>query len=863
MLRLVCANKTYKSKRGAPCHALKDVHVTLGDTGMYFILGKSGSGKSTLLNVLGGLDRVDSGEVYYNDRPFSSFSEKEFEGYRNNVVGFIFQEYNLMENFDVYANVSLALRLQGEKNKEVVDAAVAEALATVELSGYEKRSVNELSGGQQQRVAIARAIVKQSSILLADEPTGNLDSETGADIFALLKKISENKLVIVVSHDRESAEAYGDGIIEIKDGEVLPSPFTTPNEHSEQTEPAYAQTTLTGAKLPRKYMLGLATRNLLQKKFKSLLTILSTIFMIVFICGMHVFYTIDANRNIALSAQNTGVQYFSMKQAEETDYGLNLYSSIENYAVYDAVKDAPNVRTAIGYDVDLPLSSLYQFYEVTERNEEGMVLSSTRFNIEVTKAAYLIESKADLRAMGIPLYEGAASDDFSGVYLSDVAVRDFLRVGYAFADGTTDYAKMGGKVLSVPNSENTYYVPISGVIRTGLIDHLLPVEGFKNTTLELKRELTLAERNAFAELTSAAFMTEELYVNHFAPNPLDPQKIDVFTFTYGREGETFTAKAIREYVPHGMESSAFVLSQAGVSVVLDPDARYSLSEGEVLLPVNTYNLLFPDDKIDCSGIDFEDLQTLPTLTARHLGEKINLSVQRKTVNRNLLTQPEFTVTGVLFADNPAYLEEKNAGYLYLQKGVSEELLHQDFLLLGNNNNLLLTYSDAEDLGKVLTLLREDYGVAVANSYYFAEIFYKLNDVFQQIANVFLLLFLFSLFVSVLLLINLISFSVTARKKEIGILKALGTGNFDLKKIFIVEAMILGGIALLVGAGGTVWLVEYANSLITYFEAGMIFFAATPATYLLMAVMTLVVMPLLAFLPLYRITKLNPVDAIKK
>lgn len=210
--------KVYKTKKAADVRALDDVSIKFNDTGMVFLLGKSGSGKSTLLNVMGGLDKFDSGEIIIRGKSSKTFTEKDFDAYRNTYLGFIFQEYNILPEFTVQKNISLALELQGKKaDKKAVD----DLLAQVDLSGYAKRKPNQLSGGQKQRIAIARALIKNPQIIMADEPTGALDSNTGKQVFETLKKLSEEKLVIVVSHDREFAEQYADRIIEMKDGKVL------------------------------------------------------------------------------------------------------------------------------------------------------------------------------------------------------------------------------------------------------------------------------------------------------------------------------------------------------------------------------------------------------------------------------------------------------------------------------------------------------------------------------------------------------------------------------------------------------------------------------------------------------------------
>ncbi len=233
MLEIRHVTKTYTPKHGVPVKALNDVSLKFEDKGMVFILGKSGSGKSTLLNVLGGLDRADSGEFIIKGKSSNNFSQSDFDSYRNTFIGFIFQEYNILPEFTVGANIALAMQLQGKKaTPEALNAILDE----VDLTGYGNRKPNELSGGQNQRVAIARALVKNPEMIMADEPTGALDSKTGKQVFDTLKKLSRDKLVLIVSHDRDFAELYADRIIELKDGVVISDvskTSTSPAEFSE------------------------------------------------------------------------------------------------------------------------------------------------------------------------------------------------------------------------------------------------------------------------------------------------------------------------------------------------------------------------------------------------------------------------------------------------------------------------------------------------------------------------------------------------------------------------------------------------------------------------------------------------------
>ncbi len=210
--------KIYKPKKGTPVTAVDHISLRFPEKGMVFLLGKSGSGKSTMLNLLGGLDQYDDGEIIIKGISSKDFDQQRFDSYRNTYVGFIFQEYNVLEEFTVGANIALALELQGKKAS---DEELNRILKEVDLEGFGDRNPNELSGGQKQRVAIARALVKNPEIIMADEPTGALDSNTGRQVLDTLKKLSKEKLVIIVSHDREYAEQYADRIIELADGKVI------------------------------------------------------------------------------------------------------------------------------------------------------------------------------------------------------------------------------------------------------------------------------------------------------------------------------------------------------------------------------------------------------------------------------------------------------------------------------------------------------------------------------------------------------------------------------------------------------------------------------------------------------------------
>lgn len=214
-MKIVDLYKTYNQGKENETQALKGVNLEFEAKGMVFIVGKSGSGKSTLLNILAGLDTPTTGNVIDGDLSLTEMSKEELNRYRRNNIGFIFQNYSLINEISVKDNILLGIKETTETLQKM-----HKVLDILDLNGVENKIAGRLSGGQQQRVAIARALIKESKIILGDEPTGNLDQENGKIVFEALKTISEERLVIVITHDMESAEKYGDRIITIIDGEV-------------------------------------------------------------------------------------------------------------------------------------------------------------------------------------------------------------------------------------------------------------------------------------------------------------------------------------------------------------------------------------------------------------------------------------------------------------------------------------------------------------------------------------------------------------------------------------------------------------------------------------------------------------------
>ena len=219
MLELKNIKKSYKTGDFVQ-HALKNVSLTFRKNEFVAVLGPSGSGKTTLLNIIGGLDRYDNGDLIINQKSTKSFKDRDWDAYRNNCIGFVFQSYNLISHIDILHNVEMGMTLSGVSSKERRKKAI-EVLTKVGLKEHLHKKPNQLSGGQMQRVAIARALANDPDIILADEPTGALDSKTSVQIMDLIREIAKDKLVIMVTHNPELAHTYASRVIEMKDGEVV------------------------------------------------------------------------------------------------------------------------------------------------------------------------------------------------------------------------------------------------------------------------------------------------------------------------------------------------------------------------------------------------------------------------------------------------------------------------------------------------------------------------------------------------------------------------------------------------------------------------------------------------------------------
>ena len=423
MLKLKDIRKDYLAGDSV-VHALKGIDLEFRENEFVAILGHSGCGKTTLLNIIGGLDQYTSGDLVINGKSTKNFTDGDWDIYRNHSIGFVFQSYNLIPHQTVLSNVELALTLSGVAPAERRARAI-DALKKVGLGEQIYKKPNQMSGGQMQRVAIARALVNDPDILLADEPTGALDSDTSVQIMNILKEISEDKLIIMVTHNPDLAEAYASRIIRIKDGLIVGDsmPYDSGREEQPQVEPGKKKTSMSFFTA-----LALSTNNLLTKKARTILTAFAGSIGIIGIAlimslsnGIQNY--IDKVQEDTLSSYPVTIQAESYDMSGMMTSLMGVHSEAEenkheNDAVYSSTILYDMMNSMISADKEV--NNLKPFKEFLETDPEiGQYISSVQYSYDLDMNLYARDVDDNIVKTDITeLLQNAMSLTFGGDYSS-------------------------------------------------------------------------------------------------------------------------------------------------------------------------------------------------------------------------------------------------------------------------------------------------------------------------------------------------------------------------------------------------------------------------------------------------------------
>lgn len=520
MLKLVNISKDYKAGDRVT-HALKDINLEFRKNEFVSILGPSGCGKTTLLNIIGGLDRYQAGDLVLDDKSTKDFRESEWDSYRNATIGFVFQNYNLISHLTVLNNVEISMTLSGVNAAERKKRA-QQVLEDVGLGDQLYKRPNQLSGGQMQRVAIARALVNKPKILLADEPTGAIDSTTSAAILDILKKISKDRLVIMVTHNIELAETYSDRIIKLLDGEV-----TEDSKAYEKGDEVSFLEKLKNKKVSMSFFTALKSsfRNLISKKMRTIITafagsigIIGIALVLALSNGMTLYvnsmqsdtlagFPITVTRTVNTTADFAEARRENMEEAmggvTDSDFpqSENIYSydPEENASIHtnmitqeylDYLEDMDkSLYNSISYTRRVAINLLAEtkdgeFVKVGTRSSSGqfaMFGSSSNFN-EIPNDRDFIESQYDLLGDN-----SRYPVDYDEVVLivdkqNRISTRFLEEFGMS-ATGDFTFEDFIGKEFVVVNNDD-YYMNNSGLFISGN-DYETMVQSDKSITINI------------------------------------------------------------------------------------------------------------------------------------------------------------------------------------------------------------------------------------------------------------------------------------------------------------------------------------------------------------------------------------------
>lgn len=458
---------------------LKDINLSFRPNEFVAILGPSGSGKTTLLNILGGLDQYDSGDLIINGKSTKKFKDKDWDSYRNKSVGFIFQSYNLISHISILSNVEMCLTLRNT-SKSVARKKAIEALERVGLKDHIHKKPNQLSGGQMQRVAIARALVNNPDIILADEPTGALDSKTSTQIMELIKDISKDKLVIMVTHNENLADIYASRIIKLSDGVIISdsNPYETKEETDLYTLPKTKMSLLTA--------LGLSLNNIKTKKGRTLLTSFAASIGIIGI-------------SLVLALSNGF-------QIQIDDFEKNTLTQMPIYITPEATDLKSEMALELGNGEDeYPSDNIIKKYQYTVANVHKNKITSDYINyINSINNDYLNGIGYGYNANMNVIIKNDTIDYFNNNYIetsfSTNGTSDIIKENYDLLSGR--YPKNSNEALLIVDTYNRLY------------PYLYKDLGLKeNSTFEdvIGKELQVVSNNNFYEEADGLFITKQNY----------------------------------------------------------------------------------------------------------------------------------------------------------------------------------------------------------------------------------------------------------------------------------------------------------------------------------------------------------------
>lgn len=806
--------------------ALKGVSVDFRRNEFVSVLGPSGCGKTTLLNIIGGLDRYTSGDLVIEGKSTKNYTDKDWDAYRNNSIGFVFQSYNLIPHQSILANVELALTISGVNKTERRARALA-VLEKVGLKDQIHKKPNQLSGGQMQRVAIARALVNNPEVILADEPTGALDTETSIQVMELLKEVAKDRLVIMVTHNPSLAEKYSTRIIRFLDGEMVGD--TAPYSEDEE----YKQKRAVKPRMGYRTAFSLSLRNLFSKKAR---TILTSIAGSIGIIGVALVLALSNGFNIYMARMQTDTLSAYPLTISESSIDLSTFNEIYESDTVEKFPELDNIfvqnafEKLIGMLKSNDLSEEFLDY-LHEMDPELYYSIQYDYGFDMNKYVFTdvtINKQSTFAAIDTVIqmiesaYENAIPPDLASMGISTSFVRSYVPT-----------------LSEMPDSEQLIkeqYDVIAGDFPT-----------FKDEDYN-QVVLVVDQYNNISDIT--------LFLLGYIGGEMNPSGTNLAdSFKFDSDGEIDFSELVGEDVP-----IKFYLADNAAAYKKIPGGGYMMN-------------CQSSDVADKSG--FETLEVVGILRPKEnvtgvleTGIAYTTALTEHVLQKNADSEIVNTVgDGKISVYNPMIRTESEEGVpgfasVSLDKralaGVSSPSTIKIYARDFDSKTAIKGHIDGWNEEK-----EEDDPTYIAYSDMMDMMFGMLNTMVSAVSYVLVAFTSISLVVSSVMIGIITYISVVERTKEIGVLRSLGASKFDIANVFNAETFLIGLFAGLIGIGVTYLLSIPLNLILGSLIADVgSLVVLKPLHALILVVVSFVLTLISGLIPARIASKKDPVVALR-
>lgn len=819
--------------------ALDDVSLTLRDNEFVCVLGPSGSGKTTLLNIIGGLDRYDSGDLIINNISTKKYSDRDWDSYRNHTIGFVFQSYNLIPHQSILSNVELALTISGISKKERVRRAT-EALDKVGLKDQAHKKPNQMSGGQMQRVAIARALVNDPDILLADEPTGALDSETSLSVMNLLKEVAKDRLVVMVTHNPELADTYATRIVKLKDGRIVDD--TNPCEETVQSEPAVHKN-MGKSSMSFFTALSLSFNNLITKKGRTILTsfagsigIIGIALIMALSNGVNTYITniqkstmtnypisvtktaIDLNSFMDLGTEEKDLENREANYVYSNIFDLKRQSLTKTSVVTNNLKDFKlflddencDIYKYIGvngivynYDVD---------FDVYAYDSKGVLINTDGSTLSTGKSSFMMNFMSSSNNFDRFL-PGANGELISPVITSEYEVLygrwpESKNEVVLIVDSNNEV--LSGALYKLGFFDSQEYVDIMKAINEGK-EPELPVNSISYENICSKSFYILTSADYYVKNENGLY--KSVKKDTYELENLVKEKgyeIKISGIVRSVEDSMFSGlsapigytKALNDYIMESINSSEAVRVQT-------ENSNTSIFTGLSFNP-ETDELKAADFRTYVSSLTISEKSTL----------YLKIAIKKGTYTQDR-TKSEIELAGLLdsVTENSDTEELASLYDQYVPSGTYQSSLDTLGVIDYSNPSSIDLYVDTfENKDKVKDVIASYNAKAsdenkITYTDYVGLIMSSVTTIVNVISYVLMAFVGVSLVVSSIMIGIITYISVLERTKEIGILRAIGASKGNISQVFNAETFIIGLLSGAIGIGVTELLIIPINLIL--------------------------------------------------